>query len=232
MSRTRQSTTTRLFYGKYPYKAVLFSAWTGFVRNMDLKAFDKLIYEEKEDSSLSSSEKSVLRYQDKIGNLLSLLENYPKEEIRKRVEWKSLSLFFKDKTLLETLKNDFSKELIEFSQPASDDELDFLLDNRKIEIKPTLPYGCRFKVTLGYEKTAPQTARDNFVKLANSHPDDIRVTDRVLHLVQQNTAWWSNPYIYVKDKKYLMIVQMMLQQNIRSITEIKTQNEINQREPE
>ena len=226
----RQTTTTRLFYNKYPYKAVLLSDWANFVRSMDLKTFEKITNGEKEENLSPNVQKIVSRHKIKVEQLLLLIENYPRGEIRKRAEWRTLSLFFKDKSILEILKRDFNKELIEFSQPASDDALDFLLDNRKIEIKPTLPYDCRFKVILGYEKNAPQIARDNFVKLSANHPDDIRVTARVSHLIQGNAAWWSTPYIYVKDKKYLLIVQMMLQDNIRSITEIKTHNEINQKE--
>jgi hypothetical protein len=147
-----------------------------------------------------------------------------------RTENYTLNVFFKDKAIIKLLTDEFPKMVTEISQPKNEEVLNYLQSNILTEIKKELPYGCRYKVYLGYSKKTSQTSRENFISMSKRIPDDVRATEVVLNKLDRDRPWYSQYYIFVKDSKHLMMVQLLLQDNIKKIIEIKTADEITKEE--
>ena len=225
MRYIKTSKTTKLFWKKFPYKAVVWAEWVGCMRSLVRDELDNINPEKKYHPYTL-----FFRHETKVRKMFDLLDQFSKDEIKIRCEHNGLSIYFTDYKVFDILRADFDKELQEFVEPENTEILNYLLTNKKIEVKPTLLYDCRYKVLLGYNKKSTPESRSNFVNLAKNHPDKIVITERTLHLIQNDRFWYSNPYLYIKDSKYLMLAQMMLQHNIKSIIEIVTPDEITEKE--
>jgi hypothetical protein len=222
MRSIRIINTSKLFWKKFPYKAVLYADWTVCIRRYSL---DDLISE-----AYPSVKRVFQRNESKVKKLLALISSVDEKEIKIRSEHYSLSIYFKDRSFVDALQKDFFKEFVELHEPKDPATLDYLLNNFKTEIKPELPHGCRYKVILSYDTKSPQQHRDNFIEMSKRNSDYFYVTPIVASLIKVDRPWYSQRYIFVKDDHHLLMTQMMLQHNIRSIVEIKTQDEIKESE--
>jgi hypothetical protein len=225
MRHIKTSKTTRLFWKRFPYKAVIWAEWAGCIRSLAHEDLDKI-----DPEKTYHPYRLFSKHETKVRKMFDLLAQYDQKEIKIRSEHNSLSIYFTDYGFFDILRADFEKEIQEFVEPEDETVLNYLLNNRKIEVKPSLLYDCRYKVLVAYDKKSTVESRKNFINLAKAHPDKIHITDRTAHLIEKERMWYSQPYFYVKDSKYLMLTQMMLQHNIKSIIEIVTPDEIKEKE--
>jgi hypothetical protein len=205
MTYIRTTKTTKLFWKKFPYRVTVFAPWIGFLHHFNIEPS---------------------RYAKEVSVFNNLIKIFDKDDIKVRIENQTANIFLKREDFIDKIINTFPNNITEVSKPENDKILEFLTSNIATEIKNELPYGCRYRVFVGYNKMTSQTARENFVALANRIPNDVKVTPVVINKLAVDRPWYSQYYFYVKDDKHLMMVQLLLNHNIKKIIQIKTNQEI------
>ena len=226
----RIRTTDRLFYRSFPYKAIINGEW-GFAANY-LTSKDIPAIKKRDLNDWGASNRAAMSHPKEVIGLIQLIDKLDKTQLRKRCEGRTLSLFFKDRSILDEL-NKISKEevVVEFWEPVSDEALLYMESNRRVEVKKQLTHGCRYKIALqgSISKLSPD-GKKNFVNLVKRNIDEFHISEDLLNSFRREYRhFWGN-YFYVKDSKFLLMAQMILQPIIKEVVKIVTYDEVNQEE--
>lgn len=229
----RIRTTDRLFYRSFPYKAVINNEWafaTTCFTVRDIPAIKK-----GELSDWGAANRAAREHPNEVIGLINLFAKYDKTQMRRRHEGRGVSVFFKDRAILDELvalsKRSLSPKgseiVAEFWEPVSDEALEYMKTNRRVEIKKQLTHGCRYKVALqGSISKLSVDGKKNFLNLVKRNPNEFHITDHLLaDFSRQYRHFWGN-YFYVKDGKYLLMAQMILQPVVKEIVKIVTHEEV------
>jgi len=187
----------------------------------------------KELSDWGAANRAAREHPNEVIALIQLFAKYDKTQIRRRHEGRGLSVFFKDREILKELVA-LSKgvEIVsEFWEPASLEALEYMKTNRRVEVKKQLTHGCRYKVALqgSVSKLSPD-GKKNFINLVNRNRDEFHISDNLLaDFSRSYRHFWGN-YFYVRDSKYLLMAQMILQPVVKEVVKIVTHDEVNQEE--
>ena len=224
-------TTDRLFYRSFPYKAVIDNEWGFAANHFTPKDIPKI---KKGDlSDWGAYNRAAMKYPNEVIHLIRIFNKYNRTELRRRSEGRGLSLFFKDKNILTELQNikTDNSVVVEFWEPQSPEALTFLESNRRVEVKKQLTHGCRYRVALqGSINKISEDGRKNFVNLVKRNKNEFYMSDRLLDDFKRNHRhFWGN-YFYVKDGKFLLMAQMILQPVVKEVVKIVTHDEIQQEE--
>jgi hypothetical protein len=159
---------------------------------------------------------------------------YPKNEVKIRREGRWLSVFFKDRLFFDTLKLRFGDSIIEFHEPENDTALKQLLTNQKIEVRKDLVKNCRHRVVLkgGVDSLNNANLR-KIAKTIKDYPDEFSITNRVLEYLEGTQRWaWNTSYFYVKDTKFLTLIQLSSSSSFREVITFVTHDELKEKENE
>lgn len=220
-------TTDKLFYRSFPYKAVINNEW-GFAATYfsvkDIPAIKK-----KELTDWGAANRAAREHPNEVIGLIRLFAKYDRTQMRRRHEGRGLSIFFKDREILKELVA-LSKgvEIVsEFWEPASQEALTYMESNRRVEVKKQLTHGCRYKIGLqGPISKLSSDGKKNFINLVNRNRDEFHISDNLLNDFRRDYRhFWGN-YFYVKDGKYLLMAQMILQPVVKEIVKIVTHDEV------
>lgn len=229
MIQPKTHTTTKLFYRSFPYKALINYEWANVVGRFTERDIPIILSRKFPDRSGRYESPLVRKYPKEVVAFIKFLKKYDKTQLRTRSEGYSLSLFFKDRSLYEELENISKNHRIvdEFWEPASPESLDFMQTNRRVEVKNALTHGCRYKVVInGNWSNISNDGRNNFINLVDRHPTQFHISNAVKSTI--NRGWYSyGGTIYVKDSKFLLIVQMSIQSLIKEVVKIVTLEEVN-----
>mgnify|MGYP003339610165 CR=1 FL=1 len=100
-------------------------------------------------------------------------------------------------------------------------------NNTRTVVKKNLTHGCRYKVVLtGSLQKINSDVRKNFVKLVKRNKDEFHISDDALESFKREHRYFWGNYFYVKDGKYLLMAQMMLQPIIKEVVKIVTYDEV------
>jgi hypothetical protein len=220
--------TKKLYYRSFPYKAT-FRKIDWIIAGLRFKPSDIRKIKKGQIGDWGMINRAAHLYPDKVCALIEYFEKFNREDIRIRYEW-TASIFFKDRKIIDEINalNLDSGSIIEtLWEPADEASLEFLLSNERVEIKKDLTHGCRYTVFLkNFDKFLPD-ARLKFYNLAKTHPENIILTDSMKKgLKRPSPYYWGVQYFYVKDSKFLLMVQMILQPFIREVVKTMTYNEI------
>jgi hypothetical protein len=227
----RIRTTDKLFYRSFPYKAVIQNEWGYAANYFNVKDIPKI---KKGDlTDWGAANRAAREYPNEVIGLIQLLGKYDKTQLRRRTEGRGLSLFFKDRAILDNLKKISKKNSVvaEFWEPVSEEALMFMKTNRRVEVKKHLTHGCRYKVALqgSISKLSPD-GKKNFVNLVKRNLDEFHISEDMLDSFKREYRhFWGN-YFYVRDSKFLLMAQMILQPIIKEVVKIVTHDEIQQEE--
>lgn len=226
----RIRTTDRLFYRSFPYKAVINNEWAFAATCFTVKDIPSIKKMELPD--WGAANRAARQYPNEVIGIIKLFAKYNKTEMRRRHEGRGLSVFFKDRAILDELLALKGDEIVyEFWEPASEEALEYMKTNRRVEVKNKLTHGCRYKVALqgSVAKLSPD-GKKNFINLVNRNRDEFFISDNLLaDFKREYRHFWGN-YFYVKDGKYLLMAQMILQPVVKEIVKIVTHDEVNQEE--
>ena len=218
--------TSSLFWKKFPYKVIVQAPWAGYIRYTSHGALDKAEASGGQVSDRMLFHDTIMAYPTELRKALRFIEKYDKNELRFRCEHKSLSLFFMDRSTLANIQNEFSNDIVEFHEPASDEELDSLL-NHKIIIKDRLIHDCRYKVMLKDRMSLlTDASKINLVRLLKNNRERYANIDKLIRDMEGNHKYIWQTYIYAKESKDLLMLQMIAQPIIREVIKIVTHAEI------
>ena len=226
-------TTQRLFYKKYPFKAKLKPEWAIAARVLSMDEITRALKDKRGRWGFGKAYRLAAEHNKNVVALKQFFEQYSKDDIKFRVEG-SISIFFKDIKILDDLVAKFPKIVDEFWAPASKDIMEHMLSEVRVEVKETLTHGCRYKVFLsGRLAKISDENRQSFVRLYNRHENEFVVPRGTKNDFERPAyTFYGSPYFYVKDSKYLLMAQMLIQPVIKETVKIVTIEELNQKETE
>ena len=218
--------TSSLFWKKFPYKAVIEANWAGFVRYTSHNALDKINLGGVHVKEKMFFSDTILQYPKELRKALCFIDRYSKDDLRFRCEGRYLSFFFMDRNVLADIQKEFGNNVAEFHEPASDEALDKML-NHKIIIKDHLIHGCRYKVMLRDRMSLlTEASKANLLRLLKANPDRYANIDKLINDIEGNRKYIWQTYIYAKESKDLLMLQMIAQPIIREVIKIVTHAEI------
>ena len=210
MTQMATLTTSKLFYGKWPFKLVV-----AVERASWLKTVQK-----------NPDRQSKVDLQD-VKAVAKLLESFDSTEYATRGEHTRLSIFFKDITLKDKFVDVFKSRCLQFWGPGTDEELKTLVNHgRKFVIKNQL-----FKRKYRFKVTFKPTASDNERLSVKNWMQNNAKTCEANHAVDlwlKGKRWWHpSYYLYVIDDKTLSMLVLSAGNAIKLIEEVKLRTEIN-----
>lgn len=218
-------TTDRLFYRSFPYKAVLNNEWAFAATHFRMT--DILTIKRGDLGDYGRVNRAALRYPNEIIELVKFFDKFDKTTMRKRHECFNLSLFFKDRSVADELEKLAPGAIIELWEPASEEALTFMESNTRTVVKKQLTHGCRYKVVLsGSVKKLSPDGRKNFMNLIKRNKSEFHITEDALDSFKREYRYFYGHYFYVRDGKYLLMAQMMLQPIIKEVVKIVTYDEV------
>lgn len=216
--------TRRLHYNKYLYKLVIPNQCASYFRT-EFQKDSRLSYtREKLDIAHFHHEKTkshisipytnmkyvtsipVEHYYDAI-EIYRHLKN--DEDYMVRCHRGELTLYSNDRKFLIRLSNKLKHPGIEFYEPDPE-KVDVLLTEKNIVLVPSKPK-YEYKCTLGKKLGISSLA--NWID-ANPHLAKIGDTARESVLAE---SWVKGYYFYVRDKKSLLIAQMLIGDNLQRV---------------
>jgi hypothetical protein len=212
-------TTSKLFYGKYPYRIEIRIPNVTFHKLKDTDGLYTVCAYEY-NSGLHFGYK-LAEHADSlaISRVMKKIINSP--NVKLRFEYFSIMIYAETVEMYEKILNMVDKWTASVCVPSNNDELSALISNKNIQIRKSLPFG-NFQYKIHVDRKMPVEDRLKFYSWAKKMPDHVKMNDRVLSWLSDPTAKysWSPYHIYVSSAKYLSIVHIYLGKNIIKIDEI------------
>lgn len=187
----RFETTTRLFYGKFPYKAV-----------MTHEAFD------------------VDEYYGNMRKMLQWLKTLPKNDYQMRHD-KKIQLFFKKRKDLEYVADKFGKWVTQVHEPLNKKHYEYLIQNKDTITRNKLFWNrYPYKITFGCHTDIDKAVAwfENF--FAERDPQRFRFGSSLHQLIREKETWrtyWCNPVLYLTEQDDVMLCKLALSSHIIKI---------------
>ena len=220
-------TTDRLFYRSFPYKAVIDNEWSFAANCFTIKDIPEI--KKGGLSTWGAANRAANNFPNEVIGLIKLLDKYDRTELRRRHEGRGTSLFFKDIKILDELKALSKTEDVvsEFWEPVNADALTYMESNRRVVVKKELTHGCRYKVVLNGSigKLSPD-GKKNFLNLVKRNAHEFHLSDDMSESFKRQYRHFYGHYFYVKDGKFLLMAQMILQPIIKEVVKIVTYDEV------
>ena len=235
--------TTKLFFKKFKYKAVVTTPATGFIRYASRKDIDSLFNAERLEEwpgvlgplsydysnfTIGSvhDHKSQRRKQIwdnrftlyKLFNWIS--KNYETNTHKIRNEGDKLAFFTNDKTLWEDFYRCFKKEITELVWPKNDTHSNYLDENPNTVICKELPYGkYRYKINLRRHTSKIS----NFNEWIENYKGDLKASGNL-----QKGYWYDGKFLYSTNNEIMLLLTLYLGDAIRDVQQFKLEAEINE----
>ena len=222
-------TSDRLFYRTFPYKAVLNNEWAVAATQFSIKDIPRI--KKGDISDYGRTNRAARAHPTETCELIRFFDKFEKSDMRMRNECYNLSLFFKDRSIVDDLEKIAPGSITELWEPPSDEALAFMENNTRTVVKKTLTHGCRYKIVLqgDINKVGPEV-RKNFIKLVKRNRDNFHISEHSLDSFSYKHRYFWGNYFFVKDSKHLLMAQMMIQPIIKEVVKIVTNDEVIQGE--
>ena len=226
----KQFETKKLHYGKYLYKLALanpFAPWfrTEFQKDGTLSSLKrkldeyqimydmgKPLYREVFRSRVAISDEE---FEDAVDLYCHLINQ---SDYKIRVErWSGITIYSNDKENLKLISDMMRISAREFWEPDPK-AIDFLLSDTNIILtdkEPDLP----LKVTFNYKKIDP-----SFAKWIEANTKLCKAGIQTINNIKSGYA--SGCYIFLKDERVLMMIQMIVGHNIQRVEKLVYQGNI------
>lgn len=221
MKQHQQLKTSKLFYNKWPYKLVVRLAGTGSVKREGCtktmeycKLPDWGKWQEINKQELSLFCKRFKQFEDK--------------EIQLRVEYRNMSIFCDDETMLDKMTQELQFWVCEIWKPESAADLAVLKASRARKVMcDLLPHG-KYQYRVKIKSMMDLNTRANFQNWINNYGDKIRVSDHTIKWFSSGKGGYGwNPFILVSDSATLSMVGLFLGANAKSTEEFVPRSSIN-----
>lgn len=189
-------TTTRLFYGKFPYKAMLVN-----------EGFD------------------IDQYYGDMRRMIEWLRTIPKTEYQMR-HARSIQLFFKKRKDLEHVANNYGKWVTQVYEPFNKKHYEYLMQNNDAITRNRLFWNkYQYKITLGAHTNIEKAISwfENF--FTERDPSRYRFGSSLSKLISEKERWrsyWCNPVLYLTEHDDVMLCKLALSDHIIKIEQAVT----------
>ena len=206
------------YYSKYFCKLVL-KIDTSKIKSTGQKyEYDRWSYRYKHNSEIAVLNKKLCK--DILGHLTG-------KDYRLRREGKEVAVFFNDEEILQVLKEQLSKRIIELHRPLNDAHKEVVVDNRRIRVRKSLfEKQFKFKVYLSNDWNLREHRYKEFQEWVDSLDNPFRERWRVNcgleRMFNPKATIRSAGYtmaIYLNDPEDLMMCQLKFNDKIQYVEE-------------
>ena len=218
----RVSPTTKLFYGKYPYKietrikgAALVQRWdTAQLKQYCTGEFKPLMY-----GSWSASDKSIL------GNYIDAARDIFDLDFKTRAEHNTLSFFMSNADVYEAVKKSLANWIVSVTEPASEQDLESFKDKRSTVLCDNFPHGM-YKHKIYIRESMPAHTRQKFYTWIKSYGEIVRYPKNTEQWLAGEKRYIQGPFIYVANGQQYTLVCMFLGEYIQKTEEFVLRNTV------
>jgi hypothetical protein len=208
--------TDRLYFGKYPYKIDFNLQGVSVMRYRGIDWVKKYCG----DINLKTlDDKKINR--EKLLSFINTIEPYISKEdgFKTRTELTKFSYFTANLSDVQALAKELEWCCTKIWGPSTQQELDYLLSNRRKLLCEHLPYGqYKFKVQL--RESTPTSVKTQFYNWANNYSnDDISISHSTASWLSGARRYCQAPFFYIKDEKLLTFASIFLSNHINSVHE-------------
>lgn len=210
--------TKRLFYGRWPYKIEFRLAGSALIKRWNLeklKAWCKIDREERN--------KQYSWYKDvdgvKLLKFVEAIEPFLEQDHKLRAEAYTLNFYTDREDVVNALATSLNWCVRSIHAPATPEELDMLLNNKRKIICEVLPHnGYVYKVTL--KENTPANTKLQLKGWCEQYAEEtFKFTPSTTRWLTQSKNYLQSPFFYLKDEKLLMMCRLFLGANVRSVEE-------------
>lgn len=208
------------FYDKWNYKVTIKVPGIGIIRS---HTHDDLL----EKASLYGSGNNVefrsfliqdfLKNQIDILNLISYLNNVADCPWQKRIENNCIDIYTNDRDFYEKISHDFKDHLVHRYEPLANTDVS-AGDFQCITVNRLPHNGFEYKVFLSphrYKKN--RDLKKEFVAWLETQSENIYITETVKTWFVHNDYNWDRRYMYVRDRKTLLMLKLRSSEAIGKI---------------
>lgn len=215
--------TIKLHYGKYLYKIKILNQ-LGSIFRTEFQRDGKLSYARKHLNEYNSElqQGKVVKRGRFTDTIISKEELEDAAHIYKvlrygknylvRCEYNALIVYSNNLNFINKLKNGIKSHNCEIWAPLSEN-IDYLKQNKNIIIVDETPE-LKYKVTFGRKRSSPALADWLAANTDKSKAGSVFIRNC------QAATWINGQYIYVRDDKVLLLINMLAGDNITKIEEL------------
>jgi len=202
---------SKLFYGEWPYKIVCCVPGIWRIARWGVDRTEKWC-------SVETNAEIIFQRGGGKNDLLEFCNAFKPfltSSVKLRSEGKIMSIYCKDKDLLDSLVQNLAKWIYKIYQPENNAELDYILKNKKKTICKKLPYDkYRYKV---YLKTVMDlNSREAFLEWIFNYKDQVKINPVTIGWLTGRGRKYSQvrPFVYIENSKMLFLVKLFLGNNL------------------
>ena len=198
----RHHKTSKLFYGKYPYKAEFdVEAW--YFRRYHIQNLVNL------QETWQGFKKLRAGRAENLIEFSKAAQEFFENKVKFRAEGATLSMFSMDKISHDNICKKLEYWLIAATEPSNDEDLEFLLTTTKQILCDRLPHG-KYQYRVYLKTSLPLHIRLRFYEWTTQYPNDIKMPTTTSKWLQGIIGYTWNPFIYISTEKQLTMVGMFL----------------------
>lgn len=223
MKKIKRLKVSKLFYNKWPYKVECIIPGANYITAYDP---DYVIrWCKGEVSSLGYRNTKHVNKED-LEKFTGLAKKYlkKKEDIRVRTEGGHFNLFFMDSKFLDKIVKDLEPWVYQITEPASKEELEFLIENENKKILcDAIPHEkYTYKVVL---RTLSANAKEQFYQWSKNYTEDqIKISGQTKKWLAGEYGYKQDPFFYIADPSMLTMTRLFLGDGIRRVYEYVPRN--------
>jgi hypothetical protein len=175
--------------------------------------------------------KSLIEEEEETGKVwmpsfINVVEPFLNDEIKIRAENNHFNIFCKHKILLDSMSTALDKWAYAVHSPETQEEIDYLLDNRNQKILcDKLPHSdYKFKIIL--RDRMKLDTRKNFLTWAKKYGNSILISKTTEFWLDGKTMYKQDPFFYIKNDSLLTMMMLFLSNDIRKVHEYVIRNTI------
>lgn len=219
----QKSITHKLFYKKYPFKiSLLFNNSANICRLGVLRTQAWVNGNDFDKWAFRGSEKSEVQH------FIDCYKQIEGMNVFARAEGKSVSIFVESRTDTDKILEIMKEWVWQLTEPASDDECEFLLENgHKKIICDRLPKDGMYQYRVYIKQNMQALAREKFYEWMQKFPLKFNISITTKKWLTGARPYVQAPFFYVSDQKMLSMVGLYLGNHVQKVEEFIVRTSIN-----
>lgn len=212
--------TSKLFYGKYPYRVETTIAGAS---RISLWGVDKTMKWCCGDILLSHWETFTADHKMELYKFAESLKECKAIGIKTRAEWETMNLYCPDLATYKIVKQRFKKWIYSLTEPANADDLARLSSKPSQNLCKRLPHNrYTHKVFIRYNMAPHQ--RLKFMEWLETYKGSVKPSKGTIKWMRGDYSYLQDPFVYVDNPRQLTLVGMFLGNNIKKVQEFVLQD--------
>lgn len=217
----RKQTTSKLFYGKWPYKIECRVAGSYRIKREGVNATLKFCM--TPDDLWQARYRPVNK--DRLRSFAKDVDQFLDLEVQIRTESDVFNIYCKDPALHNKMVTALKQYIVEVVEPASNAELDFMMSNSHKKVMCNHYPHEKYHYRVYFKPGCDSDVKRRFESWIENYKDNILVAKGTK--IWFYSGWRQGPFIYVTDQPTLTMVGLFMGNNIQKVEEFILRSNIN-----